>query len=114
MSVAAEEEEGYSWYRGSLGKEVEALVEYWYRRRGQLVPLKERGVAAEIDAQEAARLKQDMECSEVAEGEVKPAFGTPEFWKWHAAKKAAAGEVVEKKPKAVTKPSPKDAAHTTQ
>ena len=69
----------------------EALKE-WYGARGQPVPADEIGIGVKIDAAEAAEAKR-QEAAWAKEAEQlpaeAPAYGTPEFWAYHRAKKAA-------------------------
>lgn len=75
----------------TLGSEVDRLVTEWYTERGQPVPSEDL-VGAEIDAAEAAEDARLETAAATAEGEVPsvaPEYGTPEFWAYHRAKKAA-------------------------
>ena len=76
----------------TLGKEVDAALKEWYTARGQEVPADEIGIGAVIDAAEAAetaRLEAAWASAEEVLPSVVPAYGTPEFWAYHRAKKAA-------------------------
>jgi len=75
----------------TLGSEVDRLVTEWYTERGLPVPPEEL-VGAQIDAAEGIEAKRQEEAIEAAEAEVPsivPEYGTPEFWAYHRAKKAA-------------------------
>jgi hypothetical protein len=75
----------------SVGYEVDRLVREWYTERGQPVPPEEL-VGAELDAAEAtesARIEVAVVAAETELPSVVPEFGTPEFWAYHRAKKAA-------------------------
>lgn len=75
----------------TLGEEVDSLVTEWYRARGQPVPPEDL-VGKEIDAAEAleaARLDAAWAKEAGKIPDVAPAYGTPEFWEYHRAKKAA-------------------------
>lgn len=76
----------------TLGKEVDAALKEWYAARGQEVPADEIGIGAIIDAAEAAeaaRLEAAWASAEEVLPSVVPSYGTPEFWAYHRAKKAA-------------------------
>lgn len=76
----------------TLGKEVDAALKEWYTARGQEVPPDEIGIGAVIDAAEAAemaRIEASWAKAEELLPSVVPAYGTPEFWAYHRAKKAA-------------------------
>jgi hypothetical protein len=75
----------------TLGDEIDALVTEWYSDRGLPVPSGEligsqiaESVAAEEKVAEAEREKFAEEVPAVV-----PEYGTPEFWAYHRAKKAA-------------------------
>ena len=75
----------------TLGSEVDRLVIEWYKDRGLPVPPEEL-VGAQIDAAEKAeeeRLDAAVAAAEAEVPSVVPEFGTPEFWAYHRAKKAA-------------------------
>ena len=75
----------------SMGSEVDRLVTEWYTERGMAVPPEEL-VGAQMDAAEAAesaRLEVAVVAAEIELPSVIPEFGTPEFWAYHRAKKAA-------------------------
>jgi len=79
--------QGPAW---TLGKEINAAVEEWYRARGQPVPPDEIGIGEQIDAATAAEEGRFLAAAAAAEEElpsVVPAFGTPEFWDYHRKKK---------------------------
>jgi len=79
-------------YPATLGEEVEEALKEWYGSRGLAVPPEELGIGAIIDAAEraegdhiaVARAKAEEEAPSVV-----PEYGTPEFWAYHRAKKAA-------------------------
>lgn len=93
----------------TLGDEVQAALEEWYRARGEPLPAEYVGFGATVDAEERARDKALIDAlypPEPAPGAPaapkplgpKPEFGTPEFWRWTAlrrkqidAERAAAG-----------------------
>ena len=81
----------------TLEEEVIYLVKEWYEIRGLPVPPEELESCKGIDAQERAEYERFTK-----QNTVKPAYGTPEFWKdWWARKKAKeAGET----PSNATKP----------
>ena len=76
----------------TIGEEVDEALKEWYSARGQEVPAEEVGIGAVIDAAEAAEAKK-MEAAWAKAEEtlpsVVPEYGTPEFWAYHRAKKAA-------------------------
>ena len=75
----------------TLGEEVDSLVTEWYKDRGMPVPAEDL-VGKEIDAAEAAEAARLDAIWEKEAGRipaVAPAYGTPEFWEYHRAKKAA-------------------------
>ena len=75
----------------TLGSEVDRLVKEWYAARGE-VPPPEDLVGAEIDAAESAengRIEASRAAAEEEVPSVVPEFGTPAFWAYHRAKKAA-------------------------
>jgi hypothetical protein len=82
----------------TLGDEVQAALEEWYRARGEALPAEYVGFGTQVDAEERARDKALMEAlypPEPAPGAPaapkplgpKPEFGTPEFWRWTAARR---------------------------
>lgn len=82
----------------TLGDEVQAALEEWYRARGEALPAEYVGFGAQVDAEERARDKALMDAlypPEPAPGAPaapkplgpKPEFGTPEFWRWTAARR---------------------------
>lgn len=84
----------------TLGQEVQAALEEWYHTRGEQLPEEYVGFGTKIDAEEQTKLKAEMDAQyppEPAPGEEastapkplgpKPEFGTPEFWKWAAARR---------------------------
>jgi hypothetical protein len=76
----------------TLGEQVDEALKEWYGARGQPVPADEIGIGVKIDAAEAAEAKR-QEAAWAKEAEQlpaeAPAYGTPEFWAYHRAKKAA-------------------------
>jgi hypothetical protein len=79
----------------TLGEQVDEALKEWYGTRGQPVPADEVGIGAVIDAAEAAEAKrQDAAWAKEANQlpAEAPAYGTPEFWAYHRAKKAAENE----------------------
>jgi hypothetical protein len=76
----------------TLGAEVDEALKEWYGARGLPVPSEELGIGAIIDAAEAAetgRLEAAWAKAEEELPSVAPEYGTPEFWAYHRAKKAA-------------------------
>lgn len=82
----------------TLGDEVQAALEEWYRVRGEALPAEYVGFGTQVDAEEKARDKALMDAlypPEPAPGAPaapkplgpKPEFGTPEFWRWTAARR---------------------------
>jgi len=82
----------------TLGDEVQAALEEWYRARGEALPAEYVGFGTQVDAEERARDKALMDAlypPEPAPGAPaapkplgpKPEFGTPEFWRWTAARR---------------------------
>lgn len=82
----------------TLGDEVQAALEEWYRARGEPLPAEYVGFGATVDAEERARDKALIDAlypPEPAPGAPaapkplgpKPEFGTPEFWRWTAARR---------------------------
>ena len=82
----------------TLGDEVQAALEEWYRIRGEPLPAEYVGFGATVDADERARDKALIDAlypPEPAPGMPaapkplgpKPEFGTPEFWRWTAARR---------------------------
>jgi hypothetical protein len=77
--------------RMTFGDEVDELVKEWYAERGLPVPPEDL-VGSQIDAANAEQEKAYEEARAKAEEEVPsvvPEYGTPEFWAYHRAKKAA-------------------------
>ena len=75
----------------TFGDEVDELVKEWYAERGLPVPPEDL-VGSQIDAANAEQDKAYEEARVKAEEEVPsvvPDYGTPEFWAYHRAKKAA-------------------------
>ena len=75
----------------TLGDEINALVKEWYAERGLPVPPEEL-IGAQVDAANAVEEKVTEEARAAAAEElpaVVPDYGTPEFWAYHRAKKAA-------------------------
>ena len=75
----------------TLGSEVDSLVTEWYTFRGLPVPPEDL-LGCEIDAAEAAEAARlDAAWAKAQEGVPTsvPDYGTPEFWAYHRAKKAA-------------------------
>ena len=68
----------------TLAEEVWQLVQEWYATRGEEVPEEDRADCMKLLEEE--RLARD---APVAVAAPKPAYGTPEFWKAHWAKKRA-------------------------
>lgn len=82
----------------TLGDEVQAALEEWYRIRGEPLPAEYVGFGTTVDADERARDKALIDAlypPEPAPGMPaapkplgpKPEFGTPEFWRWTAARR---------------------------
>lgn len=82
----------------TLGDEVQAALEEWYRIRGEPLPAEYVGFGATVDAEERSRDKALIDAlypPEPAPGMPaapkplgpKPEFGTPEFWRWTAARR---------------------------
>ena len=79
-------------YPATVGAEVDEALKEWYGSRGLAVPAEEVGIGAIIDAVEAAetgRLEAAWAKAEEEVPSVVPEYGTPEFWAYHRAKKAA-------------------------
>jgi hypothetical protein len=79
-------------FPASLGAEVDEALKEWYGARGLPVPAEEVGIGAVIDAAEAAetgRIEAAWAKAEEEMPSVVPEYGTPEFWAYHRAKKAA-------------------------
>ena len=79
-------------YPATVGAEVDEALKEWYESRGLAVPAEEVGIGAIIDAAEAAeagRLEAAWAKAEEEVPSVVPEYGTPEFWAYHRAKKAA-------------------------
>jgi len=75
----------------TFGDEVDQIVKEWYAERGLPVPPEDL-VGSQIDAANAAQDKAYEEARIKSEEEVPavvPDYGTPEFWAYHRAKKAA-------------------------
>jgi hypothetical protein len=76
-------------YAITLGEQVDEAIAEWYAALGLPVPADEVGLGPSIDAAEAVIAAAD-EAVDVAEPiVVVPEYGTPEFWAYHRAKKAA-------------------------
>lgn len=76
-------------YPTTLGEEVDEALKEWYGSRGLAVPADEVGIGAVIDAAEKAEeTRIDLARAEETPSVV-PEYGTPEFWAYHRAKKAA-------------------------
>ena len=67
----------------TLAEEVWQLVQEWYATRGEEVPEEDRADCMKLLEEERVR------DAPVAVAAPKPAYGTPEFWKAHWAKKRA-------------------------
>ena len=79
-------------FPATLGAEVDEALKEWYESRGLSVPAEEVGIGAVIDAAEKAetgRLEAAWAKAEEELPSVAPEYGTPEFWAYHRAKKAA-------------------------
>ena len=79
-------------FPATLGAEVDEALKEWYESRGLSVPAEEVGIGAVIDAAEkaeAGRLEAAWAKAEEELPSVAPEYGTPEFWAYHRAKKAA-------------------------
>jgi hypothetical protein len=76
----------------TLGEQVDEALAEWYGARGLRIPADEVGIGAVIDAAQAVEAKRQEEAW-AREAEqlpaTAPAYGTPEFWAYHRAKKAA-------------------------
>ena len=90
-------------------EQVTANVIEWYMNLGLPVPQEDLDACRDIDAQDKAAAAAEAAKPIV----VKPAYGTPEFWKeWWAKKRAkeaaaiAAGEPLPEKPKKKSAPNP--------
>lgn len=70
-------------YPASLAEEAWQLVQEWYAARGEPVPEEDRIACMTMLEDECAALPV------VGATPHKPAYGTPEFWKAHWAKKRA-------------------------
>ena len=79
-------------FPATLGAEVDEALKEWYGARGLPVPAEELGIGAVIDAAEKAetgRLEAAWAKAEEELPSVAPEYGTPDFWAYHRAKKAA-------------------------
>ena len=76
-------------YPATLGEEVDEALKEWYSSRGLAVPADEVGIGAVIDRVETAEEKRIAVARAEETPSVVPEYGTPEFWKYHHAKKAA-------------------------
>ena len=75
----------------TLGSEVDDMIKEWYAARGLPVPPEEL-IGAQLDAAEgieAVRVEAAVVAAEAEVPSVAPEYGTPEFWAYHRAKKAA-------------------------
>ena len=78
-------------YPITLEEEVTAAVYEWYESRGLPVPLEDIAACRGIDAQQWEETKKLLAAEPV---KLKPAYGTPEFWKdWWARKRAKEAEL---------------------
>jgi hypothetical protein len=76
----------------TIAEEVDASIKEWYAAKGLPVPPDEIGIGATmaiIDEKEETRILLAREKAEEIAPTVAPPFGTPEFWAYHRAKKAA-------------------------
>jgi hypothetical protein len=75
----------------TLGEEIDALVKEWYAERGLPVPAGELIGAQIADSVDAEQKVADAQLEKFAQEvpAVAPSYGTPEFWAYHRAKKAA-------------------------
>jgi hypothetical protein len=75
----------------TLGEQVDEALKEWYSALGQEIPANEVGIGADIDAAEATETKRlETAWAKAGAGDgVVPEYGTPEFWAYHRAKKAA-------------------------
>jgi hypothetical protein len=84
-TVAVAETEPAPFLALTKGQEVEELIREWYTTRNLPIPPEEIQICRNIDIEEAAAFKKFME----KPIDIKPAYGTPEFWKDYWAKKKA-------------------------
>ena len=91
----------------TLEEEVTQGVIDWYTSRGLPVPPEDLAACKGIDAQQEAELKKLQEATEAAPAPLKPAYGTPEFWKDWWAKKRAKEAALKEAGLPVPEPKPK-------
>lgn len=76
----------------TIAEQVDDAIREWYAALGQPVPPDEIGIGERMAAIDLAEEKRIEEARAKAEEEVPsaiPSYGTPEFWAYHRAKKAA-------------------------
>jgi hypothetical protein len=79
-------------YPASLAEEVWQLVQEWYAGRLEPVPDEDRTACMKMLEEERAEREAPAVAAAAPAAAPKPAYGTPEFWKAHWAKKRAASE----------------------
>jgi hypothetical protein len=91
-------------YPTSLAEEVWQLVQEWYTERLEPVPDEDRTACMKMLEEERAEREAPAVAAAPAAAP-KPAYGTPEFWKAHWAKKRAASEATAAAAAQTTNPS---------
>ena len=81
------------WFPATMGEEIWQLVQEWYATRGEPIPEEDRTECMRLLEEERvardAPLPVATAAAAAAAAPAKPAYGTPEFWKAHWAKKRA-------------------------
>jgi len=76
----------------TIAEQVDDAIKEWYAALGSPVPENEIGIGeimAAIDRAEEKRIEEARAKSEEEVPALVPSYGTPEFWAYHRAKKAA-------------------------
>lgn len=77
------------WFPATMGEEIWQLVQEWYATRGEPIPEEDRTECMRLLEEERVARDAPLPVATAAAAPAKPAYGTPEFWKAHWAKKRA-------------------------